>query len=182
MEDTPAGKRVRPLLICLEEGGASHAVTASVADRVYELLAPLAADHGYDLVTCEIVGPKGSPVVRVYLDREDGVDLDAITEANAWISEALEADEPVDGPWVLEVSSPGVERPLRTLEDFQRYAGQRVSVKTHRPLDGRRRFTGVLTCAEGGGIMVDCDGIPCAIPMDAIAKANLKPEIDFGEE
>jgi ribosome maturation factor RimP len=154
----------------------------SVSDRVFELLAPLAKDHGFDLVTCEIAGPKGSPIVRVYLDREKGIDLDAIADANNWIADALEGDSPVDGPYVLEVSSPGIERPLRTADDFSKYAGQRIAVKTHAPIDGRRRFTGTLTCIEGEGILVDCDGQPCAIPLGSIAKANLKPDIDFGTD
>lgn len=156
--------------------------TASVADRAYELLAPLAQERGLELVATEVAGTKGTPVVRVYLDREGGIDLDAIAEANAWISAALEEADPVSGAWVLEVSSPGIERPLRKMEDFARYVGERVAVSTAAPLDGRRRFTGVLEAVEGEQIVIDCDGTSFRVPLDAIAKANLKPDITFGED
>lgn len=178
----PGSGLARFLFVWEERRRGIRTVTMSVADRVFEQIAPLAEGHGFELVTCEIVGPKGSPVVRVYLDREGGIDLDAITDANAWISEALESDSPMDGPFVLEVSSPGLERPLRTPHDYQRFTGQRVTVKTRRPIDGQRRFTGGLAGIENEDVIVECEGERRVIPLDAIAKANLKPEIDFGEE
>jgi ribosome maturation factor RimP len=157
-------------------------VSSSVADKVYDLLEPLAEGHGVELVATEVAGAKNSPVLRVFLDRDGGIDLDAITDANAWISDALDADPLVSGPYVLEVSSPGLERPLRTAEDFLRYCGERASVKTHAPIDGRRRFSGTLEGVGEGCLIMDCDGQEYEIPFDAIAKARLKPEIDFGSD
>ena len=154
----------------------------TATERLNDLLEPLADAHGFELVATEVCGPKGHPVVRVYLDREGGIDLEAITEANGWISEAFDADPPVSGPYVLEVSSPGIERPLRRPEDFERFAGSEAVVKTVRPLEGRRNFTGTLDGIEGEAVLMTCGGVECRLPLEAIAKASLKAEVDFGDE
>ena len=154
----------------------------TVTDRLNDLLEPLAEERGFELVATEICGPKGHPVVRVYLDREGGIDLEAITEANAWISQAFDEEPPVRGPYVLEVSSPGIERPLRQKDDFERFSGSEAVVKTVRPVDGRRNFTGTLEGMDGDTVVIVCGGAECRLPLEAIAKANLKVEIDFCDE
>ena len=156
--------------------------SASVADRLFDQLAPLAERHGLELVATDICGPHGSPIVRIYLDREGGIDLEAIAEANHWIAEAIEVEPPVSGAYVLEVSSPGLERPLRRRDDFERFTGEKAALKTLRPLDGRRRFTGIITAVDDENVILDCEDGQTSIPLDAIAKGNLKPEIDFGED
>jgi ribosome maturation factor RimP len=156
--------------------------SASVSDRLFEQLAPLAERHGLELVATEVCGPHGSPIVRVYLDTQGGIDLDTITHANRWISEAIDADPPVGGPYILEVSSPGVERPLRRREDFARFQGERAAVKTLWPLEGRRRFTGLIAAVDDENVVLDLDDGMVGIPLDAIAKANLKPDMDFGDD
>jgi ribosome maturation factor RimP len=150
---------------------------------LHAVLGPLAQANGIELVAAEVCGHKGSPIVRVYLDRDGGIDLEAIGEANAWISEALEESPPVQGPYVLEVSSPGVDRPLRGRRDFERYVGTRATVKTLAPIDGRKRFTGPIAGTTEERVQISCDGgTTYEIPFDAIAKANLKPDIGFSED
>ena len=80
--------------------------------RLTELLEPEAAAHGFELVAVEVAGGRGTPVIRVLLDREDGIDLDAIGSANRWVSELLDEADPISAPYMLEVSSPGIDRPL----------------------------------------------------------------------
>jgi len=98
--------------------------------KLVDILEPEAEKHGYELVAVEQSGGRHTPVIRVLLDREDGVDLEAITIANRWVTELFDELDPINGPYTLEVSSPGIDRPLRKLSDFDRFAGETVTVKT----------------------------------------------------
>ncbi len=123
----------------------------SVEDDVRNLIDPLVSADGLELVDVE----HGPGLLRVYLDREGGIDLDAITRASEQISDLLDVHDPVPGRYTLEVSSPGLERPLKTPTHFQRFVGQRVSIKTKAGVPGDRRFAGVLEAADDDGIVVD---------------------------
>ena len=139
------------------------------AERVHDLVAPLLAPLGLELFDVELIGP----VLRIAVERQGGhgVDLDTISEATTLISHALDDDDPIPGRYTLEVSSPGLERPLRTPAHFRRFIGETVSVKTRTEVDGERRIAGVLGAAddfEAGGITVAGH----TIPYDEIAKAR----------
>jgi ribosome maturation factor RimP len=123
----------------------------SVAERVRGIVEPLLAELGLD---CFDVTYGGGRVV-VLADKPGGVDLDAITEATRMISAALDREDPVPGRYLLEVSSPGLERRLRTPDHFRRYIGSTVSVKTVPTAEGDRRIRGTLTAADDHGIVVD---------------------------
>ncbi len=154
-------------------------MTASLAEQVEVLLAPIARRNGYELVAAEVAGGDKQPVIRVFLDREGGIDLDAICEANSWVEDALEDLDTLHGPYTLEVSSPGIDRPLRTLADFERFAGQNVKIKTT-PVDGRSAFTGVIEGVEGDDILLGVDGQTVRVPFGSVKKARLRPDVDFG--
>ena len=156
-------------------------MNSDVSERVTGLLEPLAARHGLEVVAADVCGTKGKPIVRVYLDREGGIDLDVIISANEWISAALDERPLVDGAYVLEVSSPGIDRPLRRLGDFERFLGSQAVLKTSRSVDGRRRFSGVIQRVEDRTIVMDRDGTEDRVPYDDITTANLKVDIDFGD-
>ncbi|MDO9556972.1 MAG: ribosome maturation factor RimP [Coriobacteriia bacterium] len=153
-----------------------------LASRLIKLLEPVADEHGYELVAVETAGADHMPIVRIFIDNEQGISLDAVAAANEWISESLDAYEGLRGSFTLEVSSPGIERPLRTREHFERFVNSTAKVKTSRPIDGRSAFTGMITAVEGDDIVMDCDGTTYRIPLDAVRKANLKVEIDFGND
>jgi ribosome maturation factor RimP len=154
---------------------------ASLAEQLELLIEPVASQHGLELVAVETVGSSGNPIVRVFLDREGGIGLDVIAKASTWVSETLEAADPIDGKYTLEVSSPGIDRPLRKLEDYERFMGQTAVLKT-RPIEGRSSFTGRIVGVAGETIEIDVDGDPVAIPVNVIKKAHLKGEVDFGTE
>lgn len=130
----------------------------TVVERVRELVEPLLAERDLEVVDVAIQGA----TLRVTVDRPGGVDLDAVSAATHLVSGALDRADPVPGRYVLEVSSPGVERPLRTPEHFRRFVGTPVAVKTRPsrpddPLaadDSARRVEGVLEAADGDGIIV----------------------------
>jgi len=122
----------------------------STADRVRDLIEPLVTASGSELVDVE----HGPGLLRVYVDREGGIDLDAITALSEQISDLLDLEDPIPGRYTLEVSSPGLERNLRTPAQYQRFVGSKVSVKTKSRVEGDRRFSGELTDADDDGITV----------------------------
>jgi ribosome maturation factor RimP len=117
---------------------------------VHELVEPLLAPSGLELVDVEL----HAGTLRIFVDRAGGIDLDAIGTASSTISAALDAEDPIDGRYTLEVSSPGLERPLRTPGHFRRFVGTTVAVKTHAEVEGDRRVTGRLEAADDEGITV----------------------------
>jgi ribosome maturation factor RimP len=153
-----------------------------LVSRLTGLLEPRANTEGFDLVCVEVAGPARTPIVRVYLDRESGLDIDAIAAANVWIKELLETVPETSGDYTLEVSSPGIERPLRTRADFERFAGSMVMVATRELVDGRKSFVGIIAGVEGDSVVIDVEGTTHTVPLGAIDKARLRVEIDFNKE
>jgi ribosome maturation factor RimP len=150
-------------------------------ERLTALLEPAAADRGLELVAIELSGSKSSPVLRVLLDAEGGITLDAVAEAAKWISEVLDEQDPVAGAYTLEVSSPGIDRPLVKLVDFDRFAGEPVHIKTTAG-EKHKSWHGVLVGTEGDVIVIDVEGERVNIPFETVQKARLKGVVDFGKE
>lgn len=151
----------------------------ALAERVESLLAPEALRRGFEIVAVETAGGHHQPIVRVFIDREGGINLDGICEANTWIADVLDADEHVSSPYTLEVSSPGIDRPLTKPEHFDRFTGEIASIRTS-SIDGRTHFTGILLGREDDDLLLDIDGTTFRIPLESVQKARLKPEVDFG--
>jgi ribosome maturation factor RimP len=154
--------------------------TTELLARLTAALEPEASAHGYELVAIEQAGGRGTPVLRVLLDREGGLDLDAIASANAWVSEILDAQDPFAHAYMLEVSSPGIDRPLTKRDDFTRFAGQTVNLKVH-SAEKRKSWTGEIVGNEGDDVVLSVDGERVAIPYETIQKARLKGVVDFGK-
>jgi len=147
--------------------------------QLLDALEPLAAANGVELVSLEIVGAKKSPTIRVYIDTEQGVSFDELSGAQAWINQVMDELDPFPGAYTLEVSSPGIDRPLRTAEHFERFAGETAVVKTTSPVEGRSSFTGVLQGYENGKVLVEGDGVRYEVPLDMVKRANVKGNVDF---
>jgi ribosome maturation factor RimP len=133
---------------CLLKG--ERVADLSVTDRVHALVEPLLAAHDVEVVDVEQLGA----TLRVTVDRPGGIDLDAVSEATLVVSDALDRHEPLPGRYTLEVSSPGLERPLRTATHFQRFVGTDVTIKTKAHVEGDRRVEGKLEAADDGGFVV----------------------------
>lgn len=135
----------------------------------------------YEAVLVEYAKAGGDWVLRVYIDKEGGIGIDDCEAATRLISEKLEAEDPIAGAYTLEVSSPGIDRPLVKHRDFVRFAGERVFVKTHRAVDSMKKFTGELVNVEEQFIEVrnEADERVYRVPLDDIAKATLKPILNF---
>ena len=126
-------------------------------EEVRQLAGPLAEEDGYELVDVEQSSLGRHRVIRVFLDKPGGVSLGDCARFSRRLSDCLDMNQIVPGSYHLEVSSPGLERPVRTLEHVQRFAGQRVSLTTHEARDGRRRWEGVLLGPDDGraGVRID---------------------------
>ncbi len=144
-----------------------------------EAMEPRAASEGVEIVTVEIAGAKRAPTIRVYIDAEGGVSFDELARTQAWVGELMDEIDPFPGAYMLEVSSPGIDRPLRTPEHFERFAGQEACVKTRGPIDGRSSFTGTLAGIRDGAVLMEADGAELSVPFDAIKRARLKGTVDF---
>jgi ribosome maturation factor RimP len=156
-------------------------VTKDLARRVEELLEPDAQRNGFELVAVEQTGGRHVPVIRVLLDRQGGVTVDDLAAANGWVSAVLDEADLVPGPYTLEVSSPGIDRPLRRREDFERFTGDVATVKARTGQKGRNTWTGRIEGVEDDSVVLDVDGEPVAIALDNILKARLKGVVDFGK-
>ena len=149
-----------------------------LATQLTELLAPQASAHGLELVAVEVVGGRGTQVIRVLLERNEGTDLDVIGSASGWVSDLLDEFDPMSAPYVLEVSSPGIDRPLVKRGDFVRFAGETVRMKVLKG-DKRASVNGVLVGMEDDDVIVEVDGDRVCVPYVTIQKARLKGVVDF---
>ncbi|MDO4850380.1 MAG: ribosome maturation factor RimP [Actinomycetota bacterium] len=144
-------------------------------------LEPLAEQAGLELVTIELVGGKKAPTIRIFLDAEGGITFDQIMQSHAWIDEYLDREDPFPGAYTLEVSSPGIDRPLRKRADFDRYAGE-CAVVLFREEGKRRKRTGELVGIRDDDVVLrDEEGNESCIPFDIITKAHIKGQIDFSD-
>jgi ribosome maturation factor RimP len=130
-----------------------------------------------------VAGAGNAPIVRVFIDRACGIGIDDLVSANAWLAPILDEVDELSDSYTLEVSSPGIDRPLRKLADFERFAGVEAKVTTSQPVGERKHFTGMLEGVEGEHVLIDVDGTTYRIPYATVSKARLAADIDsFGKD
>jgi len=133
----------------------------------------------FELVDVEVKGGGERRLVRVYVDKEGGIGLAELQSVSEEMSAILDVEDPIAGSYTLEVSSPGLDRPLRTESDFRRAVGHLVNVESREPIDGRRRFTGRLTAVQDGAAELTLEKEKSAVvhvPLGGVAHARLEPE------
>jgi ribosome maturation factor RimP len=145
-----------------------------VVARMWEMASSVAAGEGMEVVDIEFrpEGSRGGRVLRLYLDKEGGPTLEDLTRVSRQLSELLDDNPEVPGPYTLEVSSPGINRALKKVEHFVRYVGKKVRVKTRDMIEGRRSFLGILKQATEDEIVVSQEGREFHIALPLIEKAN----------
>jgi len=146
-----------------------------VRNRLLGLLEPVVAGLGYELLEIEFSPASRRALVRAFIDRTDGapVQLDDCERASRAIGKALDAADPIEREYQLEVSSPGFDRPLRTVAHFARFVGSEARIELSQPIEGRRRFRGRLGPVEGGMVAIEVDGREWKLPLSGISKARL---------
>ncbi|HET9527398.1 MAG TPA: ribosome maturation factor RimP [Pyrinomonadaceae bacterium] len=153
----------------------------SIAARVRELAERVAIDHGVELVHAEVAGPDNKPIVRVFIDKPQGVTHEDCSEVSTHLGTLLDVEDFIHASYTLEVSSPGLERGLYKRSDYERFSGSDAKLKTRQPISGQRNFRGRLLGVDGDEVIFeDRTNGRVQIPLDLIVKANL--EVDIEEE
>lgn len=146
--------------------------------RLEQMIKPAVDALGFELVGIEQLSQGRHSMLRIYIDHADGITVDNCAEVSRQVSAVLDVEDPIHGEYTLEVSSPGLERPIFTLAQFAQFIGQRVDVRLHMPVDGRRHFKGELTAVEDDEITLELsedESLTCT--MDDIDKAKLIPKL-----
>ncbi len=142
-------------------------------DKVIQLAEPILAEQGLELVDVELRHEGRGLTLRVLADREGGVDLESLSRLSRELSVLFDVEEPIAGRYTLEVSSPGIDRPLRKPDHFVRFLGQRVRLRSHAPLNGQRNFSGTLAGVTAGGVTLRSEsGAETYIEFSNVEKAN----------
>ncbi len=150
---------------------------AHAAERIETLIEPAVTALGYELVGVEYAPLGHGGVLRVYIDKPGGVTLDDCARVSHQVSGVLDVEDQIHSRYDLEVSSPGIERPLFRAQDYVRFTGSRAKIRTATPIAGQRNFTGVLQGMSGDDVVLNEDGREMRVPLSNIAKAHLAPEI-----
>jgi ribosome maturation factor RimP len=143
--------------------------------RIWELAIPLAQAEGMEIVDIEFrhEGSRGGRVLRLYMDKQGGPNIDDLSRVSRQLSEVLDVqDTIIDGAYTLEVSSPGINRPLRRPEHFSRFVGKRIRIRTRDLIHGRRSFLGILDEVAGGSVRLTQEGKQYWIPFSMMEKSN----------
>jgi len=149
----------------------------NISTELRNNLNTLIGSMGYEFVGCELAQPGRQTVLRIYIDSATGVTIDDCSKVSRQISAMLDVENPVQGQYLLEVSSPGIDRPLFTMADYQKYIGRQVKIRLHSPINQRRQFSGLLKLVEGDNIYLQVEDTEVILAFSNIAKANIIAEV-----
>jgi ribosome maturation factor RimP len=153
--------------------------SSSVADRVQAIAERVAIDNGLELVHVEVAGPDNKPIVRIFIDKPNGVTHQDCAGVSLHVGTVLDVEDFIHASYTLEVSSPGLERGLYKPADYERFTGRLAKLRTRRPLNGQRNFRGKLLGINGDEVLFeDRTSGQVRIELDAIAKANLELDVE----
>ena len=148
--------------------------------KLQSLAEPVVTGQGYELVDLEFKNELGTWILRVFIDKpkpepsEGGVGLDDCAQVSRELSAVLDVEDAIPMHYSLEVSSPGLNRPLKKAADFARFVGKKAKIRTRHPVgDSRRNFSGTLVGVDGGTVKIDVGDQVCEVPVDDVEKANL---------
>lgn len=146
--------------------------------KLTPLLQPLIEELGYEFVGLEFSSNPKNPALVIYIDRPDGIAIEDCEAVSREVAALLDVEDPIPGHYILEVSSPGVDRPLFTAAQFGQFAGETAAVTVFAPVDGRRKFKGKILSAGEGEVKIEQDGEEVVLEMSNIAKSRLVPDYD----
>ena len=139
------------------------------------MLIPVVEALGYRCWGIEFLSQGRHSLLRVYIDHPDGVSVEACATVSRQASAVLDVEDPISGDYTLEVSSPGMDRPLFTLEQYAAYAGEQAKIRLRVPYDGRRNFQGVIRGVEGDDVVLQVEDHEYLLPLDSIDKGHIVP-------
>lgn len=151
---------------------------SSKLEQLQAMLAPVVEALGYECWGIEFISQGRHSLLRVYIDHANGIQVDDCEKVSRQVSGVLDVEDPISSEYTLEVSSPGMDRPLFTLEQFAKHAGEQVKIKLRSPFEGRRNFQGLLKGVEEQDVIVQAGEHEYLLPVDSIEKANIIPRFD----
>ncbi len=148
---------------------------AKITDKIIDLINPVIGDMGYELVGVEYVASGKHSILRVYIDIDNGIGIEDCEKVSRQLSAIFDVEDPISGQYNLEVSSPGIERPLFHIGHYQRFLGNDIKLRTVRPIDGQRKFSGTIGSVSevNNTIELVTELGPVTLDIDMIEKANL---------
>lgn len=141
--------------------------------QVQQLIEPAVTALDYTLWGVELISQGRHSTLRIYIDSPNGITVDDCALVSHQVSGILDVEDPIQSRYTLEVSSPGMNRPLFTLEQYQQSVGELIKLRLNAPFEGRRNFLGVLTAIEGDDVVLHVDGEEYLLPVESIDKANV---------
>lgn len=145
---------------------------------LYALIEPVVAAMGFELWAIDLISQGRHSRLVIYIDHPDGVNVDDCASVSRQVSAVLDVEDPIRTEFRLEVSSPGLDRPLYTLDHFQRFLGHLVDLKLRLPFEGKRKFRGLLAGVEEDDVLLQMDGEEYCFPIDGIDQARVVPQFD----
>ena len=152
--------------------------TNRVVQQVMQLIEPILNEMDVELVDVEFLSVRSKWVLRIFVDEQDGITLDRCAQVSKEIGTLIDMKDIVEHEYVLEVSSPGLNRPLKKVKDFIWATGKKVTLKTVSPVNGRRKFTGILKSFNEGALAIQTDNDLFSLPLKNVEKANLVYEFE----
>ncbi len=144
--------------------------------QILDLLEPAVSALGYELLGVEHLAQGRHSLLRLYIDSPDGITVEDCERVSHQVSGVLEVEDPIKGQYTLEVSSPGLDRPLFKAEHYERFVGSVVQVRLLRPIEGRRKFKGQLLGLRDGAVVLDVEGQEMVLALTDVDKAHLVPQ------
>ncbi|MDI5933300.1 ribosome maturation factor RimP [Halomonas kalidii] len=145
---------------------------------LHALIEPVVTAMGFELWGTDFLSQGKHSRLVIYIDHEEGVSVDDCADVSRQVSAVLDVEDPIRGEYRLEVSSPGMDRPLFTLDQFERYRGHEVKLKLRAPYEGRRKFQGLLAGIENDEVLLQLDGEEYCFPIDSIDQAHIVPRFE----
>lgn len=146
---------------------------AKFEQKLTDMLRPAVAETGKELLGVEYISAGNNSVLRLFIDHENGINVDDCAEVSRQVGAILDVEDPISSEYNLEVSSPGVDRPLFELSHFQQVIGETINVRLSMPMNGRRKFKGLLAAIENETLIIEVDGIDYELAISNVDKANL---------
>ncbi|OCH97755.1 ribosome maturation factor RimP [Legionella jamestowniensis] len=147
-----------------------------IKSEIEQLLKPLVEDLGYELWGCDYLSQGKHSLLRIYIDKENGISIDDCERVSKQISALLDVEDPIPGNYSLEISSPGIPRPLFHKEQYKRYIGHDVQVKVFKPVNGSRKLSGTILSVNEDTLLLKIGDEQLEVQFPQIVKANLTGE------
>ena len=150
----------------------------SKLEQLQDILTPVIEALGYQCWGIEYIAQGRHSLLRVYIDHDNGIFIDDCETVSRQLSAVLDVEDPISAEYTLEVSSPGMDRPLFTLEQFAAFVGEQVKIRLRSPVEERRNFQGLIRSVEDQDVVVQVDEYEYLLPIDLIEKANILPNFE----